>query len=159
VYLSNQQNFLATIGLAMCLRVMPVPHLLNLINPDWVLLTLIYWVLMLPYRKGVFNAWAIGLLTDVLMGRTLGEYALIYAVISYFCIKLHKRLRQFPLVQQSVFIFACLFLAQLLVFLIENIESPTGFSAAFWLPVVTGTLFWPLIHPVLHFIRSIGRNS
>lgn len=114
---------------------------------------------MLPYRKGVFNAWSIGLLTDVLMGRTLGEYALIYALIGYFCIKLHKRLRQFPLIQQSLFVFVCLFLAQLLIFLIENIESPTGFSTFFWLPVVTGTLVWPLIHPVLHFIRNIGRIS
>lgn len=114
---------------------------------------------MLPYRKGVFHAWTIGLLTDVLMGRALGEYALIYAIISYFSIKLHKRLRQFPLLQQSVFIFACLLLAQLMVFLIENMQSPTVFSAAFWLPVLTGTLFWPLIHPVLHFIRSIGRAS
>lgn len=143
----------------MCLRVAPFPHLVNIINPDWVLLVLIYWALMLPYRKGVFNAWAIGLLTDVLMGRTLGEYALIYALIGYFSIKLHKRLRQFPLIQQSGFIFACLLSAQLLVFLIENIQSPTVFSAIFWLPVVTGTLSWPLIHPALHFIRNIGRTG
>jgi rod shape-determining protein MreD len=157
VHLSNQQSFLLTICLAMCLRILPVPHLINVINPDWVLLILIYWTLMLPYRKGVFNAWSIGLLTDVLMGRTLGEYALIYAIVGYFCIKLHKRLRQFPLIQQSVFIFVCLLLAQILIFLIENIQSPTGFSAVFWLPVITGTVCWPLIHPALHFVRNIGR--
>lgn len=141
----------------MCLRVVPVPYPVNAINPDWVLLTLIYWILMLPYRKGVFNAWAVGLLTDALMGRNLGEYALIYALIGYFCITFHKRLRQFPLAQQTVFIFFCLLLAQLLIFLIENIQSPTSFSAVFWLPVITGTLCWPLIHQALHFIRNIGR--
>lgn len=155
--LSNQYSFLLTIGLAMCLRVAPVPHLISVINPDWILLALIYWTLMLPYQKGIFNAWVIGLLTDVLMGRTLGEYALIYALISYFCVTSHKRLRFVPLAQQSVFIFACLLLAQLLVFLIENSKSPTVFPPVFWLPVVTGTLFWPLIHSVLRFIRSTGR--
>lgn len=159
MHLNNQQSFLLTMALAMCLRAAPFPHPLHIINPDWVLLMLIYWTLMLPYRKGVFHAWSIGLLTDVLMGRTLGEYALIYALISYFSIKLHKRLRQFPLIQQSLFIFGCLLLAQLLVFLIENIERPTGFSAVFWLPVLTGTLFWPLIHPVLRFIRNFGRSG
>ncbi len=143
--------------LAMCLRVMPVPHLLHIINPDWVLLILIYWTLMLPYRKGVFHAWMCGLFTDVLLGRSLGEYALIYALIGYFSIKFHKRLRFVPLVQQSFFIFTCLLLAQALVFLIENIHSPTRFSAVFWLPVITGTLSWSLIHTVLHFIRNIGR--
>ena len=142
----------------MCLRVAPMPHGLSAINPDWVLLVLIYWTLMLPYRKGVFNAWCCGLLTDVLLGRTLGEYALIYALIGYFSIRLHKRLRFVPLMQQSVFIFACLLLAQVLIFLLENIQSATHFTAVFWLPVVTGTLIWPLLHPALQFIRSIGRH-
>jgi rod shape-determining protein MreD len=92
------------------------------------------------------------------MGRTLGEYALIYALIGYFSIRLHKRLRFVPLIQQSIFVFACLLLAQILVFLIENIESPTKFTGIFWLPVISGTLFWPLIHPTLHFIRGLGRH-
>lgn len=159
MHLSNQQSFVLTIVLAMCLRVVPVPYPIHAVNPDWVLLMLIYWTLMLPYRKGVFTAWSIGILTDVLMGRTLGEYALIYALIGYFCISLHKQLRQYPLVQQSIFIFICLLLAQVLIFLIENVQSPTSFSAVFWLPVISGTLCWPLIHPVLHFIRNLGRSG
>lgn len=157
--LSNQQNFLLTICLGMCLRIAPFPHLMNVINPDWVLLILIYWTLMLPYRKGIFNAWFCGLFTDVLMGRTLGEYALIYTLIGYFSIKQHKRLRFVPLIQQSIFIFACLAVAQMLIFLIESVQSATKFTAAFWLPVFTGTLLWPLIHQALQFIRGIGRHS
>ena len=139
----------------MCLRVLPVPHPVNAMNPDWMLLVLIFWTLILPYRKGVFNAWGVGLLADVLMGRTLGEYALIYVLIAYFCIIFHKRLRQFPLVQQSVFIFFCLLFSQLLTFLIENVQSPTDFSAVFWLPVITGTLCWPLVYTGLQFIGNI----
>ena len=156
MHLSKQQSFAFTLFLAMCLRVVPIPYPINVINPDWVLLILIYWTLMLPYRKGVFNAWAVGLLVDVLMGRTLGEYALIYALTGYFCITFHKRLRQFPLAQQSVFVFLCLLFAQVLIFLIENIQSPTDFSAVFWLPVIAGTLCWPLIHAVLQFMGNIG---
>lgn len=142
----------------MCLRIAPLPYFISMISPDWILLVLIYWTLMLPYRKGVFNAWIIGLFTDVLLGRTLGEYALIYALIGYFSIKFHKRLRFVPLVQQSAFIFACLLTAQTLVFLIENMQSHIRFSPLFWSPVITSTLLWPFIHPVLHFIRSIGRS-
>lgn len=159
MHLSNTHSFVLTLFLAMCLRVVPMPYPVNAINPDWVLLVLIYWTLMLPYRKGVFNAWSIGLLTDVLMGRSLGEYALIYALIGYFCIHLHKQIRQFPRIQQSVFIFISLLLAQLLIFLIENVQSPTDFSGIFWLPVITGTLCWPLIHWSLHFIRNLGHSD
>lgn len=159
MHLSNQYSFVLTIFLAMCLRILPLPYPTDIINPDWVLLILIYWILVLPYRKGVFNAWSIGLLTDVLLGRTLGEYALIYALIGYACITLHKQLRQFHLVQQGIFIFISLLLAQLLVFLIENIQSPTAFSAVFWLPVISGTLCWPLIYQALNFIRNIDRSG
>jgi rod shape-determining protein MreD len=158
VHLSNQQNFLITIVLAMCLRIAPVPYPISMVTPDWILLVLIYWALMLPYRKGVFNAWIIGLFTDVLLGRTLGEYALIYSLVGYFSIKFHKRLRFVPLIQQSVFIFACLLMAQAFVFIMETIQRPTNFTSVFWLPVITGTLIWSFIPPVLHFIRSIGRS-
>jgi rod shape-determining protein MreD len=158
VHLSNQQNFLLTIVLAMCLRIVPLPHSLHIFNPDWVLLVVIYWTLMLPYRKGVFNAWCCGLLTDVLTGRVLGEYALIYALISYLSIRLHKRLRFMPVIQQSVFIFGCLLTAQIGVFLIENLQSQTHFGAAFWLPVISGTVCWSFLQPALQFIRSLGRT-
>ncbi|MEY4767510.1 MAG: rod shape-determining protein MreD, partial [Pseudomonadota bacterium] len=66
----------------MSLRIAPFPQLIRIFNPDWVLLVLIYWTLALPYRRGVLTAWGIGLLTDVLTGRLLGEYALIYALIT-----------------------------------------------------------------------------
>jgi rod shape-determining protein MreD len=156
VRLNNHQSFLLSVMLAMGLRILPLPPPANVLNPDWVLLILIYWTLMQPYRQGLFHAWTVGLLTDVLMGRTLGEYALIYAIISYFCLKFHKQLRQYPFIQQSLFIFSCLLTAQMLVFLLESIQHPTVFSGAFWLPVFTGTLAWRLIDRLLYFLRHLG---
>ncbi len=138
----------------MSLRVAPFPHLLAVINPDWVLLGLIYWTIRLPYRTGVFTAWLVGLFTDVLMGRTLGEYALIYAVLNYFTITGHKRLRQYPLIQQSVYVFGCLLFAQLLVFLLESMQSPTRFSFLHWLPVFTGTILWTAVYKGLRFLAQ-----
>jgi rod shape-determining protein MreD len=142
----------------MSLRIAPFPQLIRIFNPDWVLLVLIYWTLALPYRRGVLTAWGIGLLTDVLTGRLLGEYALIYALITYCCIALHKRLRQFPLLQQSLFIFACLLTGKIIVFIIETLKGMTYFSSEFWYSTIIGTLLWPFLHSALHFIRSLGRN-
>ncbi len=156
--LNNQQNFLLTLTLAMCLRIAPFPDVISLLNPDWVVLILIYWILALPYKTGIFSAWTVGLLTDVLTGRALGQYALIYAIIGYFSIQLYKRLRQFPLLQQSVFIFACLLFEHIMVFWIEKMQGPVQISPSFWLPVITGTLFWPFIYPCLDFVRSLGKN-
>ena len=152
-------RIILTLALAMCLRIAPWPVALTVFNPDWVLLTLIYWSLAVPDRVGIFHAWTFGLLTDVLTGRLLGQYALAYSLVIYICLKLHKRLRQFPIIQQGLFIFFCLLLSQLLLFLIKNIQYPGQLHASFWLPVFTGTACWPLVYTVLRFIRISRRIS
>jgi len=148
---------LLTLALAMCLRIVPWPGDLAAFNPDWVLLTLIYWSLAAPDRIGIFHAWTFGLLTDVLTGRLLGQYALAYSLVIYICLKLHKRLRQFPILQQGLFIFFCLLLSQLLLFLIKNLQHPEQLHATFWLPVFTGTVCWPLVYTLLRFVRLSRR--
>jgi rod shape-determining protein MreD len=150
-------RIILTIVLAMALRIAPWPGFIGTINPDWVLLTLIYWSLAAPERVGIFHAWTFGLLTDVLTGRLIGQYALAYSLVIYICLKLHKRLRQFPIIQQALFIFFCLLLSQLLLFLIKNLQHPAQLKATFWLPVFTGTLSWPLVFTVLRFVRIVRR--
>jgi len=146
-----------TLMVAMCLRIAPWPVDVAIFNPDWVLLSLIYWSLAVPERVGIFHAWTFGLLTDVLTGRLFGQYALAYSLVIYICLKLHKRLRQFPVIQQGLFIFFCLLLSQLLLFLIKNIQNPAQLRATFWLPVFSGTLCWPLVYTVLRFVRLARR--
>ena len=142
--------YMLSIVMAMILRIIPVPAIIQPLLPDWVLLVLIYWVVSSPDRIGVLNAWLVGLFIDVLTGRLLGQYALAYALVGYVCIKLHKRLRHFPLFQQSLFIFLVLLLSQSIIFWTETIQGPTLFQGAFWLPLITGTLCWPLIYSLLH---------
>ena len=152
-------RIILTLLLAMCLRIAPLPDPLADFNPDWVLLTLIYWSLAIPERVGIFHAWTFGLLTDVLTGRLIGQYALAYSLVIYICLKLHKRLRQFPIIQQGLFIFFCLLLSQLLLFLIKNVQHPAQLQASFWFPVFSGTLCWPLVYTVLRFVRLTRRTK
>jgi rod shape-determining protein MreD len=138
---------------AMCLRIAPWPSDWAAFNPDWVLMVLIYWSTTFPERVGIFHGWFFGLLTDVLTGRLLGQYALAYALVVYLCLKLHKRLRRFPWLQQLLFVFFCLLLSQLLLFLIKNLQHPAQLNGSFWWPVLTGTLCWPVVNMLLRFVR------
>lgn len=154
--MSNNYGFgriIFTIIVAMCLKIAPLPSVFAIYNPDWVLLTLIYWSLAFPERVGVFHAWTFGLFTDVLTGRLFGQYALAYALVIYLCLLVHKRLRQFPLIQQALFVFFCLLLSQLLLFFIKNIHQTAQLNPTFWLSVFVGTLCWPLVYTVLRFVR------
>jgi rod shape-determining protein MreD len=149
--------FIVTVAAAMVLRVMSIWPGLDPFNPDWIVLVLIYWAIALPERFGVFAAWSVGLLADVLTGRLLGQYALIYALIVYFSIKEHRRLRQFPLIQQCVFVFFCLLGSQSIIFGTESMQAGNRLSLEFWYPVLTGTLMWPLVFSVLRYIRVVAR--
>jgi rod shape-determining protein MreD len=148
--------FVFTIALAMAARIAPLPAGVADLNPDWVLLALIYWSLATPEQTGVFSAWSVGLLVDVLTGRLLGLHALVYAVISYFVIRLHKRIRHYPLPQQSLFILFCLLLAYLLIYWIETLQGKTAINYRFWWPVISGALFWPVVSTLLRSIRIRG---
>lgn len=153
------KGYVLSLVLSMGLNIFSFPGFLQDLNPDWVLLTLIYWLLAMPERIGVFNAWGVGLLVDVLTGRLLGQHALTYALISYFSLKFHKRLRQYLLPQQSLYIFLCLFFSKIMEFMIENLQGDTEFTLAFWLPVFIGTFCWPVINIALRLIRVFGRIS
>lgn len=151
-------RIITTLVLAMALRIAPLPGALAALNPDWVLLSLIYWALALPEQVGIFYAWSFGLLTDVLIGRLLGQYAMAYSLVIYLCLRFDKRLRQFSIVQQALFVFFCLLLSQLLLFFVRNAQHPAQLEAGFWLPVLTGTLVWPLVNTVLRSIRLHRRS-
>lgn len=148
-------RIVTTLALAMVLKILPLPGIWASINPDWVLLTLIYWSLAVPEKVGIFHAWSFGLLNDVLTGRMFGQYALAYSLVIYICLSLHKRLRQFPIIQQALFIFFCLLLSQLLLFFIKNYQHASQLKPAIWWPVFAGTLCWPLVYTVLRFVRLV----
>ncbi|MEY2666291.1 MAG: rod shape-determining protein MreD [Pseudomonadota bacterium] len=144
-----------TLLLAMCLRILPLPNTLAPLNPDWVLLALIYWSLAIPERVGIAHAWFFGILVDVLMGQHFGQNALIYSLVIYACLVWHRQLRQFPVVQQSAFIFLCLLFSQLLLFWFKNVHAAMQISGIFWLPILSGTVLWPFIYQLMRSIRRL----
>ncbi len=154
--LQSLKGYTVSLIFAMGLNIFSFPLFFKSLNPDWVLLTLIYWMLALPERVGVFNAWGVGIMVDVLTGRLLGQHALAYALIGYFCLMFHKRLRQYLVIQQTLFIFLSLLFSQIMRFVIENIQSDIQFTVMFWLPVLVGTLIWPLLYMVLRAISLFG---
>lgn len=152
--------FWFTISVAMILRVMSLFPLWDMFNPDWIALVLMYWSIALPERIGVFTAFCVGLLADVLTGCLLGQYALIYVLITYLCIKQHRRLRQFPLIQQCLFVLLCLLLGRSMLFSIELMQaSANRLSSLFWYPALSGAIAWPLVFYVLRAIRVFTRIS
>lgn len=143
-----------TLTAAMALRILPLPQTLAWFNPDWVLLFLIYWLLATPERIGLGAAWLTGFLTDALTARSLGQHALAYVFVAYCCLRLHRRLRFYPPVQQSLAVGLLLFSSQLTVAWTQEFSGSQLGSPSYWFPVLSGIVVWPLVARALHRLRS-----
>ncbi|WJW75932.1 rod shape-determining protein MreD [Thiohalobacter sp. IOR34] len=148
-----------TLLIALLLGIVPLPEGLRAWRPDWALLALLYWSLALPQRIGVGIGWLTGLLQDVLTGTLLGQHALAYAVAVYLVIKLHQRIRLYPLWQQSLSILVLLTLAQLLMLWINGIIGRPIHAWLYWVPSLVGALLWPLVFSLLRRLRRGFRVS
>lgn len=138
-----------TIVVSIILMLLPLPEILRFFRPEWVLMTLIYWAMALPYRVSVGTAWITGLFMDVIMGGGLGILAFAYALAIYLIVKLHLQLRQYPIWQQAFIIMSLI----LTVSLVAVITSPKTISWLVLLPVITSTILWPIVYAVLRKIR------
>ncbi|KAF0809277.1 rod shape-determining protein MreD [Alcanivorax sp. S71-1-4] len=87
---SGTGAILVTILLAGLLAILPLPEALALGRPEWLTLVLIYWVIALPQRIGVFWGFGVGLFQDVLTGSVLGQHAIALAVVAYIALAVHR---------------------------------------------------------------------
>lgn len=130
-----------------------VPVELGYLRPEWVVLTLIYWVIALPQRIGIAVAWVVGLSVDVLLGSLLGQHALAFIIVAYIASSIYQRLRMFAIWQQSLIIFAIVGLNQLINFWIESITTMTEWSMWYLFPSVVSGFLWPWIFLILRYFR------
>jgi rod shape-determining protein MreD len=138
---------------ALLLTVTPLPSWLLDARPEWVALFVLFWCIALPERSGIGTAWMVGLLTDVLRGALLGQHALALTVIAYLALKLHLRLRVYPLWQQALSVLVLVTIYQLLLLWTSGMIGKPATSWVYWLPSLTSTLVWPLLFGLLTAVR------
>ncbi|MBI4357432.1 MAG: rod shape-determining protein MreD [Gammaproteobacteria bacterium] len=134
---------------AFWVTLLPLPSFLGTLEPPWILLTLIYWTIAFPHRIGFFTAWTVGIFYDCLQGNLFGESAIAFILVAYFIIRFAEQLRMFPIWQASLAMTAPLLMYQIVVFWIEGFLRHPPKTWVYWLPCVTGAVFWPLIFSML----------
>ena len=92
----NRIPMMVSVLLGLILSVLPLPHWLNIGRPDFLVIVVLYWSIMVPRAGGLMLAFFAGLLLDAFKGVVLGQNALALCLASYLAIKLHLRVRIFP---------------------------------------------------------------
>ena len=144
-----------TFLLALVLAIVPLPGWLLWARPEWLALVLVYWVIALPHRVGIFTGLILGLVMDVLEGAVLGQNALSLAVLAMLSLILYQRMRVTSLWQQAAMVFLLVGINQLLCQWIQNLQGVAAPSPLFLLPAFSSALLWPV---VLHSLRGLRRH-
>ena len=139
--------------LAMILTILPMPDWAREFRPQWYTLVLIYWALATPQRVGVGIGWLTGIGIDVIKGTLLGQHALALSLIGFITLKIHLRVRLFPIWQQSLTVLILLLVEKLLeLWVLGTIGLPAP-PLQYWIPPLVGMLLWPWIYLILRDFR------
>ena len=147
---------LPTFFVAMVLAIFPMPRLLDYVRPEWVAMTLIFWVLLSPSKAGVFLGLCMGLLLDVMHGQLLGLNGLALSVLAYLVMLLQSRMRLYNPVQQSLLVFVLVGLYLLVTYWTQSLMGGQANTALLW-PSVGSALLWPIWYSLLLNVRQYFR--
>ena len=90
---------------------------------------------------------------DVAKGTLIGQHALGLALIAYFSLRTYRRIRLFPVWQQSLSILFFILAEKLLVLWINGISGYPPRDGWFLLPILSDVLLWPLVFIILRDLR------
>ena len=139
--------------IALMLTAMPLPEWAINWRPAWVAMVLVYWCMALPHRVGIGVGWLLGIVVDVMQGTLFGQNAICLAILAYFTLKWHLRIRMFPLVQQAIMMCLMILFYLVITLWIRGIMGVPPTSWTFWTPAFTSMVLWPWLFIILRDVR------
>jgi rod shape-determining protein MreD len=130
---------------ALTLAIVPLPQILQILRPDFLVLVVFYWSIAAPRAGGLTLAFVAGLALDVIQGVVLGQHALALTIIAAWATNLRLRIRVFSMLSQCLTIFALLTGYQFILFWIDGATGNAVTSFGRWLAPLIGALVWPAL--------------
>jgi rod shape-determining protein MreD len=89
----------------------------------------------------------------VAQGALFGQHALALTIVAWTTVKLHQRIRLFPIWQQALSVFLLIAFNQMLVLWIKGIAGEPPRTWTYWLPSLTSMLLWPWFLGLMRMVR------
>lgn len=131
-----------TVVFALLVNLVPLPLLVSEVRPDFCALVLVYWGIHQPRRVGFTVAFLLGLCIDIVNGSLFGQNALVYVVLLFTGIALHRRVLNFSLVGQAFHILPLLMAGELIATAVRLLAGDEFPSPAHFLGPLVGALLW-----------------
>jgi rod shape-determining protein MreD len=149
--------FMLSLLAALFLQLLELPELLSGARPLWLPLIIAYWALTESRVHVLPGAFLLGLCADVCFVTPLGQHELGLVLVAYFVTRLRPIFVLFPLWQATLALIPVWLGFAFLMFWIDGITSHRADNWLRWLPVLSTTMFWPLVFALMEIVR--GRDD
>ena len=148
---------LATCFFSLILMVLPtfqgLPAYLYFFQPEWLALTLSYWVLAAPEKVGLIAAFLLGFVADLATGSHFGEHGLLYLILVSFFTATYSQVRVLPIWQQAIILAFAMLIGSILQYLFLSLASGSLANSMMFLKAFASALMWPWVFLFLRMIR------
>lgn len=131
--------------LAFVLAVLPLPQGLAYWRPEFVTMVLVFWVLNAPNLVGIWFAFFVGLMVDVLFATPFGVHALVLSAVAWMSRLSWRWLTVFSVWQTSGLVLVLVFVSLVVKRVLLGIVAVPPDSMLYWLPALTSALLWPTV--------------
>jgi len=143
---------------ALALTLLPLPTEMQVHNPQWLLLVVVFWSLYRPAQAGLLYAWIAGLMLDVATNGLLGLNALMFTVTAFLVLSLRQRLSVAPLLSQALLV-AGFTLAYLMASLwVEGVATDLVSMATYLSRALSNLAAWPVIYFLLSRLARLSER-
>ena len=136
------------------LSIIPLSENLSFLKIPWVALSLLFFTIMTPSIIGLFSAFLIGLILDILQGGILGESSLALSFMTYVAYRFRLQIRVFPIWQMMFAVLILLLINEMMHLWIDGIIGKIVISQSKIISVLLGSLIWPFFMGLMQNLQS-----
>lgn len=144
---------LVTLLIAIILTIIPLNEQMNAWRPEWIVLTLVHWGLVIQDRTSLVITFLVGLAVDTLYGSMLGQHALGFVLVTYIAVRLGLRMSPESFLQQIALLSAVLVLYLLSNLWTQGVTGNSGGGLLYWASLFSSVLIWPVYHALLGYFH------
>ena len=144
---------LSSFLLAFYLHLLPLSEPLNYLNPQWFVLTFIYWNLLVSHRIGLTYTLFLGLFLDIFEGGILGLHSTALLFVQFVCFFGYQRFRVFTHFQKSLIILCLVTTYLYICYSLNSFMGHTKGDLKLVLSALSSALIWPIVFSFLRFCR------
>lgn len=148
---------LGSIFLGLVFAVFPLPVKAGALRPEFICLLCIFWVTNMPQYVGIFYAWCIGLMQDIVEGTVWGAHAMALAIVAYICIMAYQRIKNYSIWHQALWIFVLVGFHQVIVNWIQSMAGYHNDTVSLLVSTAISAVFWPLVFVLISKLLSLYR--